>query len=66
MNVEEFISSHLPLGLPKGFFPAGGPVKILKTLLPSSKIICVDVDFTEIIQRNCTMNAQSSRIALYL
>ena len=30
------LSSHLCLGLPKGFFPAGIPVKFLKTLLPSS------------------------------
>ena len=30
------LSSHLPLGLPKGLFPAGLPVNILKALLPSS------------------------------
>ena len=30
------LSSHLRLGLPKGLFPIGLPVKILKTLLPSS------------------------------
>ena len=29
-------SSHLSLGLPKGLFPVGIPVKILKVLLPSS------------------------------
>jgi hypothetical protein len=28
--------SHLRLGLPKGLFPAGMPVEILKALLPSS------------------------------
>ena len=28
--------SHLRLGLPRGLFPAGVPVKILKALLPSS------------------------------
>ena len=27
-------SSHLRLGLPKGLFPVGLPVKILKALLP--------------------------------
>ena len=30
------LSSHLLLGLPKGLFPVGLPVKILKALLPSS------------------------------
>ena len=30
------LSSHLPLGLPKGLFPVGVPVKILKELLSSS------------------------------
>ena len=30
------LSSHIRLGLPKGLFPVGLPVKILKTLLPSS------------------------------
>ena len=30
------ILSHLCLGLPKGIFPVGLPVKILKALLPSS------------------------------
>ena len=30
------MSSHLRLGLPKGLFPEGLPVKILKVLLPSS------------------------------
>ena len=30
------LSSHPCLGLPKGLFPVGLPVKILKTLLPSS------------------------------
>ena len=30
------LSSHLRLGLPKGLFPRGLPVKILKVLLPSS------------------------------
>ena len=30
------LSSHLRLGLPKGFFPVGLPVKILKAFLPSS------------------------------
>ena len=30
------LSSHLSLGLPKGIFPAGVPVKILKALLRSS------------------------------
>ena len=30
------IFSHLRLGLTKGFFPVGLPVKILKALLPSS------------------------------
>ena len=30
------LSSHLRLGLPKGLFPVGVPVKILKELLPSS------------------------------
>ena len=30
------LSSHLCLGLPKGLFPVGLPVKILKALLPSS------------------------------
>ena len=30
------LSSHLPLGLPKGLFPVGVPVKILKGLLSSS------------------------------
>ena len=30
------LSSHLHLGLPKGLFPVGLPVKILKALLPSS------------------------------
>ena len=30
------ISSHLHLGLPKGPFPIGLPVKILKLLQPSS------------------------------
>ena len=29
------LSSHLGLGLPKGLFPVGLPVKILKTLLLS-------------------------------
>ena len=29
------LSSHLRLGLPKGLFPAGVPVKILKELLPA-------------------------------
>ena len=29
------LSSHLRLGLPKGFFPVGSPVKILKALLAS-------------------------------
>jgi hypothetical protein len=29
------LSSHLRLGLPKGLFPVGLPVKILKALLPS-------------------------------
>ena len=33
------LSSHLRLGLPKGLFPAGVPVKILKALLPSSILI---------------------------
>jgi hypothetical protein len=28
--------SHVRLGLPKGLFPAGVPVKILKPYLPSS------------------------------
>ena len=30
------VSYHLRLDLPKGLFPAGVPVKILKVLLPSS------------------------------
>ena len=30
------LSFHLRLGLPKGLFPVGLPVKILKALLPSS------------------------------
>ena len=30
------LSSHLRLGLPNGLFPVDVPVKILKTLLPSS------------------------------
>ena len=30
------LSSHLRLGLHKGFFPVGVPVRILKALLPSS------------------------------
>ena len=30
------LSSHLHLGLPKGLFPVGLPVKILKAFLPSS------------------------------
>ena len=30
------LSSHQRLGLPKGLFPVGLPVKILKALLPSS------------------------------
>ena len=30
------MSSHLRLGLPKGIFPIGLPVKILKAVLPSS------------------------------
>ena len=30
------LSSHLHLGLPKGLFHVGLPVKILKALLPSS------------------------------
>ena len=30
------LSSHLRLGLPKGLFPVGLPVKILKALLPYS------------------------------
>ena len=29
-------STHLRLGLPKGIFPLGVPVKILKALLPTS------------------------------
>ena len=32
------LSSHLRLSLPKGFFPVGLPVKILKALLPSSNL----------------------------
>ena len=31
-------SCQLRLGTPRGFFPAGLPVKILKTLLPSSNL----------------------------
>ena len=30
------LSSHLRLGLPKGLFPVGLPVKILKAVLPPS------------------------------
>ena len=33
------LSSHLWLGLPKGLFPVGLPVKILKALLPSSILV---------------------------
>ena len=33
------LSSHLRLGLPKGLFPIGVPVKILKALLPSSILV---------------------------
>ena len=33
------LSSHLRLGNPKGLFSAGVPVKILKSLLPST-ILC--------------------------
>ena len=33
------LSSHLPLGLPKGFFPAGVPVKMLEVFLPSSILV---------------------------
>ena len=32
------LSSHLRLGLPKGLFPVGLPVKIFKALLPSSTL----------------------------
>ena len=32
------LSSHLRIGLPKGFFPIGLPVKILKALLLSSNL----------------------------
>jgi hypothetical protein len=35
-KVHSNIVSHLRHGLPKGFFPVGLPVKILKALLPSS------------------------------
>ena len=30
------LSSHLRLGFPKGLFPVGLPVKIMKAILPSS------------------------------
>ena len=30
------VSSHLSLDLPKGLFPVGAPIKILKGLLPST------------------------------
>ena len=33
------LSSHLRLGLPKGLFPVGLPVKILKAVLPSSILV---------------------------
>ena len=33
------LSSHLRLGLPKGLFPVGLPVKIFKALLPSSILV---------------------------
>ena len=35
-KIHSNIVPHLRLGLPKGLFPAGVPVKILKELLPSS------------------------------
>jgi hypothetical protein len=35
-KILSIIVPHLRLGLPKGLFPAGVPVKILKALLPSS------------------------------
>ena len=34
--ISLILSSHLRLGLPKGLFPVGLPVKILKVLLLSS------------------------------
>ena len=37
-KVHLILPSHLRLGLPKGLFPAGVPVKILKAFLPSSNL----------------------------
>ena len=38
LKVHCNIVLHLRLGLPKGLFPAGLPVKILKELLPPSSL----------------------------
>ena len=38
LRCNGILSSYLRLGLPKGLFPVGLPVKIVKTRLPSSNI----------------------------
>jgi hypothetical protein len=39
------LSSYLRLGLAEGLFPAGVPVKILKTLLPSFILVTRSAEF---------------------
>ena len=42
-NIRFKLYSHLRLGLPKGLFPVGLPVKILKALLPPSILATLPV-----------------------
>ena len=54
-------SSHLHLGLPKGLFPVGIPVKIVKALLPSSILAPVWRFWTKMIFYSVRLLAPSWR-----
>ena len=60
-KIHSNIILHLRLGFPKGLFPVGIPVKILKTLLPSSILATwSDIDFNT---REYILNDQKDLVA---